>query len=116
MMNTLANHGYLPRDGDNITRQVVIDAMGDALNFDSELAVIMFDQAVIANPEPNATFFTLYGLPTSDAALHLCGIPDALGLCTDYELSVRDHLNQHNVLEHDASLRYPQLLPFDICQ
>ncbi|VUC29946.1 unnamed protein product [Clonostachys rosea] len=73
-MNTLANHGYLPRDGRDITKQVVIDAMGGALNFSPDLAGIMFDQAVIANPEPNATYFTL------------------------------DHLNRHNVLEHDASL------------
>ncbi|EOD52257.1 Chloroperoxidase [Neofusicoccum parvum] len=34
----------------------------------------MWDQAIIANPEPNATFFTL------------------------------DNLNRHNVLEHDASM------------
>jgi hypothetical protein len=59
MMNTLANHGYLPHDGRGITRQVVRDAMAGALNFDSALADIMFDQAIIANPEPNATYFTL---------------------------------------------------------
>ncbi|KAK4033342.1 heme-thiolate peroxidase [Parachaetomium inaequale] len=74
MMNTLANHGILPHDGRNITREAVIKAMKQGLNFDSALAVVMFDQAVIVNPEPNATFFTL------------------------------DHLNRHNVLEHDASL------------
>lgn len=66
MMNTLANHGYIPRDGRGITKQVVIDAMGGALNFDPELATIMFDQAVIANPEPNATFFTLSVESASD--------------------------------------------------
>ncbi|KAI1497363.1 Cloroperoxidase [Biscogniauxia marginata] len=74
MMNTLANHGFLQHDGRNITRETVISAMGNALNFEEPLAVIMFDQAIGVNPEPNATYFTL------------------------------DHLNQHNVLEHDASL------------
>ncbi|EAQ84448.1 hypothetical protein CHGG_08462 [Chaetomium globosum CBS 148.51] len=74
MMNTLANHGILPHDGRAITKEAVIKAMKQGLNFDSTLAVVMFDQAVVANPEPNATFFTL------------------------------DHLNRHNVLEHDASL------------
>lgn len=74
MMNTLANHGFLPRDGRNITRENAIHALGTGISFDSELAGIMWDQAVIANPEPNATFFTL------------------------------DNLNRHNVLEHDASL------------
>lgn len=74
MLNTLANHGFLPRDGRNITKVNAIAALGNGLNFDSTLAGIMWEQAIIANPEPNATFFTL------------------------------DNLNRHNVLEHDASL------------
>lgn len=60
MMNTLANHGILPRDGRGITKESVIKGMRQGLNFDPTLASIMFEQAVIANPEPNATFFTLY--------------------------------------------------------
>ncbi|RYP20508.1 hypothetical protein DL765_002753 [Monosporascus sp. GIB2] len=74
MMNTLANHNLLPHDGRNITKQDVIKATGAALNFKESLASLMFDMAVIANPEPNATYFSL------------------------------DHLNRHNVLEHDGSL------------
>ncbi|KAH8890361.1 Cloroperoxidase [Thozetella sp. PMI_491] len=74
MMNTLANHGFLPHDGKNLTQDVVVSALGNALNFDSNLATIMFNQALVANPEPNATFFSL------------------------------DNLNRHNVLEHDASM------------
>ncbi|KAH6642311.1 putative sterigmatocystin biosynthesis peroxidase stcC [Boeremia exigua] len=74
MLNTLTNHGFLPRDGRNFTRDNVIKGLGDGLNFDSQLAGLMWDQAIFANPEPNATFFTL------------------------------EHLNVHNVLEHDASL------------
>ncbi|KAL3425447.1 hypothetical protein PVAG01_02238 [Phlyctema vagabunda] len=74
MMNTLANHGFLPRDGRNITLENAVFALTTALNFNQSLATIMFNAAVHVNPEPNATFFTL------------------------------DHLNQHNVLEHDASL------------
>ncbi|ETS74459.1 hypothetical protein PFICI_14325 [Pestalotiopsis fici W106-1] len=73
-MNTLANHGFLPRDGRNITKDNAISALGNGLNFDATLAGIMWDQAIIANPTPNSTFFTL------------------------------DHLNRHNVLEHDASI------------
>lgn len=60
MMNTLANHGFLPRDGRNITKYNAIQALGNGLNFGEELAGIMWEQAIIANPEPNATFFTLY--------------------------------------------------------
>ncbi|KAH6653063.1 Chloroperoxidase [Truncatella angustata] len=74
MMNTLANHGFLPRDGRNITKANAISALGNGLNFDATLAGIMWEQAIIANPSANASFFTL------------------------------DHLNRHNVLEHDASL------------
>ncbi|PVI01537.1 Cloroperoxidase [Periconia macrospinosa] len=74
MMNTLANHGFLPRDGRNITKPNAISALKTGLNFDETLAGIMWDQAIIASPEPNATFFTL------------------------------DDLNRHNVLEHDASI------------
>ncbi|BCS28314.1 peroxidase family protein [Aspergillus puulaauensis] len=74
MMNTLANHNFLPHDGRNLTRPTVVDALGKALNFDAGLANTMFDMAIIANPIENATYFTL------------------------------DHLNRHNVLEHDASL------------
>ncbi|PYH44730.1 peroxidase family protein [Aspergillus saccharolyticus JOP 1030-1] len=74
MMNTLANHNFLPHDGRNITRPKLIEALGAALNFTSSLSSVMFDMAIVVNPEPNATYFTL------------------------------DQLNQHNILEHDASL------------
>ncbi|KAF1959785.1 Cloroperoxidase [Byssothecium circinans] len=74
MMNTLANHGFLPHDGRNLTKSAIVKGLGDGLNFNQSLAELMFEMALIANPEPNATFFTL------------------------------DMLNVHNVLEHDASL------------
>lgn len=59
MMNTLANHGFIPRNGGNITKQNAVKGLADGLNFDAALASLMWDQAIIANPEPNATFFTL---------------------------------------------------------
>ncbi len=65
MMNTLANHGFIQRDGGNITRENAVNALNEALNFNPTLANIMFDQAIIANPEPNATYFTLYDISTS---------------------------------------------------
>ncbi|OTA74612.1 hypothetical protein M434DRAFT_88515 [Hypoxylon sp. CO27-5] len=74
MLNTLANHGFLPHDGRNITKETTVNAMASALNFNTSLATLMFQMAVVVNPEPNATFFTL------------------------------DQLNVHNILEHDASL------------
>ncbi|KXH63184.1 hypothetical protein CSAL01_13194 [Colletotrichum salicis] len=74
MMNTLANHGFISHDGKNLTKDVVVKGLQDGLNFGTDLGTLMFNMALIANPEPNATFFTL------------------------------DQLNVHNVLEHDASL------------
>ncbi|RAR04720.1 Chloroperoxidase-like protein [Stemphylium lycopersici] len=74
MLNTLANHGFLPRDGRNFTQDNVVKGLKEGLNFNGSLGALMWEQAIIANPEPNATFFTL------------------------------DQLNVHNLLEHDASL------------
>jgi hypothetical protein len=59
MMNTLANHGFLPHDGNNLTQDTVVGALNRALNFNTTLGTIMFQQALVANPEPNATFFSL---------------------------------------------------------
>lgn len=59
MMNTLANHGYLPHDGRQITKQKLVEGLGAGLNFNSSLADLMFEMAIVANPEPNATYFTL---------------------------------------------------------
>lgn len=60
MINTLANHGFLPHDGRNVTKANAVAALGNGINFDPDLASLMWEQAVIANPQPNATFFTLY--------------------------------------------------------
>jgi hypothetical protein len=59
MMNTLANHAYLPHTGLDITKSNAVYALTSALNFNASLAELMWDQAIIANPEPNATAFTL---------------------------------------------------------
>jgi len=59
MMNTLANHAFLPHTGLNITKRNAVYALSTALNFNTSLAELMWDKAIIANPEPNATFFTL---------------------------------------------------------
>ncbi|KAJ0310386.1 hypothetical protein COL516b_002187 [Colletotrichum fioriniae] len=59
MMNTLANHGFISHDGKNLTKDVVVKGLQDGLNFGTDLGTLMFNMALIANPEPNATFFTL---------------------------------------------------------
>lgn len=72
MMNTLANHNFLPHDGRNITRENAVYALTTALNFNASVANLMWEQALFSNPEPNATFFTLYfTLPLSSQKNHL---------------------------------------------
>jgi hypothetical protein len=75
MLNSLANHGYLPHDGKDISQQKTIDALGQALNINASLAIFLHQEAITTNPTPNATTFSL------------------------------DDLSRHNILEHDASLR-----------
>ncbi|CAG8821509.1 25891_t:CDS:2, partial [Racocetra persica] len=48
-LNTLANHGYLPRDGDNITSQQLIKALQDAYNLSGVLATVSTYNAVVTN-------------------------------------------------------------------
>lgn len=40
-LNTLANHGYLPRDGKNVTIKMVMAAMKDKFNIADDLATVM---------------------------------------------------------------------------
>lgn len=60
MLNTLSNHGFLPHDGRNLTRETVVNGLAAGLNFNASLGSLMFEMAVVANPSPNATYFTLY--------------------------------------------------------
>ncbi|KAK7951059.1 Cloroperoxidase [Apiospora aurea] len=73
-LNTLANHGFLPRDGRDIDAATLSRALARSLNADPRLAGAFFASAITTNPAPNATTFSL-----SD-------------------------LTRHNILEHDGSL------------
>lgn len=75
MLNTLTNHGFFPHDGRDISREVTENALFDALNINKTLGSFLFDFAITTNPLENATTFSL------------------------------NDLGNHNVLEHDASLR-----------
>lgn len=55
VMNTLANHNFVPHDGRNITRQPFIEACGEAFNMSPEFADGIFTNGVPSNPTPNAT-------------------------------------------------------------
>lgn len=76
MLNTLANHGFLPRNGRNINVNQTVYALNEALNLTPEFGQTLFNAGRLANPKPNATTFNL------------------------------NHLDRHDFFEHDGSLRY----------
>lgn len=55
MLNSLANHGFLPHDGRHITSDVFVKAATEAFNMDERSAAGAFQDGVGANPVPNAT-------------------------------------------------------------
>lgn len=82
MLNSLANHGYIPRDGKGINKQMAIEVLSSVLNWDVSVVSQLYDFAQPTNPAANATTIDL------------------------------NHLTTHNILEHDASLRLvPPFLP-----
>ena len=74
MLNTLANHGHIPRDGKAISKDIAVSVLDRVLNWDVSVVSELFDFAQPTNPAPNATTFDL------------------------------DHLTTHNILEHDGSI------------
>lgn len=83
MLNALANHGLLPHDGRNITEAQTTKALKVAINLNEDVAKSQFQEGLTTNPTPDATTFSL------------------------------DDLSSHNIVEHDASLRYVDSVSFD---
>ncbi|OLN96433.1 putative sterigmatocystin biosynthesis peroxidase stcC 1 [Colletotrichum chlorophyti] len=73
-LNTLANHGYLPRDGKNISMTQFTTAFATALNFDENF---------------------VFGVAEPAFATSTTGNPKTVNL---------KDLEKHGVIEHDASL------------
>ncbi|KAL2813635.1 Cloroperoxidase [Aspergillus cavernicola] len=74
-LNTLANHGYLPRNGKDITLDILKDAMLEGFNIANSDALILFFPAISTSPE----------YPFTDR----------------FDLA---NLGRHGILEHDISL------------
>lgn len=75
-LNSLANHGILPRDGKNITIPILIQALNDGFNTGADFATVIGGAGLLSVPDnPLATSFDL------------------------------NNLDEHNFpIEHDASL------------
>ncbi|KAI0017561.1 Cloroperoxidase [Xylariomycetidae sp. FL0641] len=70
MLNTLANHGYLPHSGKDITENMTIAVLTQVLNLGADLATYLHEEAVTTNPSPNATTFSLLNLQAHDVLEH----------------------------------------------
>ncbi|GJC87646.1 putative sterigmatocystin biosynthesis peroxidase stcC [Colletotrichum liriopes] len=77
LLNSLANHGYLPRNGQNISVDALIEGMHAGLNLREDAKL----------------FFRLQGNKALEAS--------STGNKNTFHLS---DLNKHNLIEHDASL------------
>lgn len=75
MLNALANHNYLPHNGQNITQNDTTSALDTGLNIPTEFGTLLHAAAVRTSPDGNVT--------------------------NQFSL---DDLGRHNILEHDASL------------
>ncbi|OJJ01936.1 hypothetical protein ASPVEDRAFT_28567 [Aspergillus versicolor CBS 583.65] len=74
-LNTLANHGYLPRNGTGITLDILKDAMLEGFNIEHSDAELLFTQAIRTSPNWPLTL--------------------------SFDLA---DLGRHGILEHDISL------------
>ena len=75
MLNSLANHGFLNRNGKNMTHEQITFAFTQVLNFDTQTTDFLFQAGMGTTKNPNGTSFDFADV------------------------------NQHNLLEHDGSLR-----------
>ncbi|CZR67661.1 related to chloroperoxidase [Phialocephala subalpina] len=74
MVNTLANHGYLSRDGLNISMSDLVTAFNLSVNLESAATQLVGAKALLTSTTGNASTFNL------------------------------DDLDEHGVIEHDGSL------------
>ncbi|KAJ7275950.1 Cloroperoxidase, partial [Mycena rebaudengoi] len=71
-LNTLANHGYLPRDGKKISIPMILKAASEGFNMAPELILSAAKLGLLSGPEPttlNLDALKLHNLLESDASL-----------------------------------------------
>ena len=73
-INSLANHGILPRNGRGITKAMAVEALTKSFNLDPMIANAFAAGAIVANHDHSAHSFDL------------------------------NHVSKHNYIEHDGSL------------
>ncbi|KAK0475469.1 Chloroperoxidase [Armillaria novae-zelandiae] len=86
-LNTLANHGFLPRDGRNITIDIVLKAASEGYNFDPSVLILAAKVGLLTTDAPDS--FTL-----DDIKLHGTIEHDASLSRSDYLLGDNVHFNE----------------------
>ncbi|KAN0099916.1 Cloroperoxidase [Hyaloscypha variabilis] len=74
MLNTLANHGFLPRNGVNVSLDDLVNGLSESINLAADATITPGEIALTTSSTGNASTFNL------------------------------DDLDKHHILEHDASL------------
>lgn len=64
MVNTLANHGYLPRDGLDITLPILLKGFTDAINLDTSATLLVGTKALQTSTTGDNSSFNLDDLST----------------------------------------------------
>jgi hypothetical protein len=97
MVNTLANHGYLPRDGLAVTLPILLKGFSDAINLDPLSTMIVGTKALQTSTTGNSSTFNLDDLSRHDSMSQLTS---ALIWHEPYRwLTIAN-----TVIEHDGSL------------
>ncbi|KZT19754.1 Cloroperoxidase [Neolentinus lepideus HHB14362 ss-1] len=119
-LNTLANHGYLPRDGKNITPSHLVHALKSAYGATTPLAWVLTygGYFLLRNPPPPASLPSLSpsSLSLSLSSLsHLAHVAKSLPTLRKVlaPLDLSD-LALHNHIEHDASLAHSNAPPHSL--
>jgi hypothetical protein len=64
MVNSIANHGYLPRNGLNVSLEDLIIALTDSVNLDPAATTLVGQRALLASTTGNNNTFHLDDLNT----------------------------------------------------
>lgn len=64
MVNALANHGYLPRDGVNVSMADLITGFNASVNLESAATQLVGAKALLTSTTGNASTFNLDDLDT----------------------------------------------------
>lgn len=97
MVNTLANHGYLPRDGLNITLQDLLTGFTNGVNLDPSATLLVGVKALETSTTGDNSSFNLDDLSRHGSMSQIC-------YSLSFDKVFRSRVTSNAVIEHDGSL------------